>query len=135
MEEYPTHSLSVSLAPFIQYIEGPLLITCAHFDLAVVPLLAKECYNRSTLYPLIFYLFIWGLRVEYSDASRIAISNLIILCNSVILHQAIPQTIQDRWVNTREKFAEMFSLDICLATKSKQSNIGVVEGKESVPIK
>ncbi len=134
-ELFPEHSFSVCLAPLAKYIEGPLLIMSAHLDLLAIILLAKEAYAQKSLYCLIFYLFIWGLRVEYSDASRIAISNILVLINSLLFNNLMPQFVQKYWTEIRTAIIELFSLDKSEITDTNMHyEISPVEGKASSKI-
>lgn len=131
-ELFPDRQFSLCLAPLAKYIESPLLIMSAHLDLLALILLSKGAYAQKSFNSLIFYLFIWGLRVEYSEASRIAISNILALINSLLLNSIIPPAIQNSWIKVRDATRELFSLNnaVKLGT-SLYNDISPVEGKAS----
>ncbi|KAG7809249.1 hypothetical protein KL921_003246 [Ogataea angusta] len=110
IEAFPKHPLSLAITPLVTYIEYPLLLFAAHVDLAVIGLLCKEANNLGSLYVLIFYIFVWGLRVEYSDASRLAVSNLLRFLDKAFNEDVLPHAVHKTWVLARTKFTLMLSI-------------------------
>ncbi|KAH3667124.1 hypothetical protein OGAPHI_002773 [Ogataea philodendri] len=110
IEAFPKHPLSLAITPLVSYIEYPLLLFAAHVDLAVIGLLCKEAKNLGSLYVLIFYIFVWGLRVESSDASRLAVANLLKFLDKVFNEDVLPGSVYNLWVLARNKFTLILSI-------------------------
>lgn len=106
--DYP---FSKAFAPFVNYIEDPLMILSAHIDLAVIGLLFVESFQTHTFYPLVLYTFTWILRIQFSQTSRLAITNLLALLNYIILQPDIPDRIRNGWIRCRSKVVKMFLLN------------------------
>ncbi|ODV85462.1 hypothetical protein CANARDRAFT_7575 [[Candida] arabinofermentans NRRL YB-2248] len=109
-DAFPTHPLIIAITPLAAYIETPLLIVSAHVDLLVIVLLFRQSCESRSFYAWIFYLFVWGLRVEYSDASRLAVSNILKVLDVVIMNTIFPSSLGRCWASVRNTLITILSL-------------------------
>ncbi|GMF01433.1 unnamed protein product [Ambrosiozyma monospora] len=102
-EYIPQHPFSKAARPLLYYIEDPLLILSAHFDVAIIAQLLYEAKQSRSIFVLGFYVFIWELRVEHSDASRIARNKIFSILDSILINDHLPGRITNCWIYIKRK--------------------------------
>lgn len=108
-EAFPETQFSISLAPFVNYIKNPLLIFSAFIDIFVIGLLFYEAFQSNSYYALFLYVFIWCLRMDNSEASRIAIFNIIQVIDKLFKNNLIPTKIKQTWICFKIKVLRLLS--------------------------
>lgn len=108
-EAFPETQFSLSLAPFINYIKNPLLIFSALIDIFVIGLLLYEAFQNNSYYAFFLYVFIWCLRMDNSDASRIAIFNIIQLIDKLLKNKLVPFRVRHAWLCFKMKVLRLLS--------------------------
>lgn len=96
-EIYPEAPFSVALAPLICYIREPLLVSSGIVDIINIGILAFEAFHSKSVYSLFLYTFVWGLKIENSEASRIALYKFLNLFEILFINTYIPSQIQNKW--------------------------------------
>lgn len=109
-EAYPQAPFSVSLAPFISYIKNPCLVFSAFVDIFIIVLLLKESYSSNSYYVFFLYTFIWMLKMDNSEASRIAVYKIIKLLDSGFSHNFVPLKITQYWIYLKQRIFRLLSI-------------------------
>lgn len=124
-ETYPEAPFSLALAPLICYIRNPFLVFSGLIDIAIIGVLVKEAIENNTYYSLFLYTFIWGLKMENSDASRLALYKCMELIDAILINHYIPEKVQNIWRQIKTQFCQLLSI----STKSNSNTPEEVEIK------
>ena len=116
-EAYPKSTFSVAVAPFICYIKDPSLVFSAFIDILIIGILLKESYTNRSYYAFFLYTFIWGLKIENSEASRIAITKMVETINPVLMNPYVPQKIQQFWCDFNSSLGQLLSISTATAVE------------------
>lgn len=111
-EAYPQSPFSVSLAPFISYIKNPCLVFSAFIDIFIIGLLLDESYHNNSYYVFFLYTFIWGLKLDNSEASRIAVYKIIKVIDLGFNHTLVPDKITHYWVCFKQRIFRLLSISM-----------------------
>lgn len=96
-DTYPEAPLSVVLAPLIYYLREPMLVTAGIVDIFIIGILIKEGIRSKSVYSLFLYTFVWGLKIENSEASRIALNKFLNLAEKILFKIYVSSQIQYIW--------------------------------------
>lgn len=124
-EVFPTSSFSIAFSPFVEYIKSPALILSAFFDIFVMFILIKESYFKNSYYALVCYTFIWALKMENSDACRVALFQIMRLFNCLIKQKYVPSKVKQFWFSLELEFCQLLSI----SNEEVSQNSEIIEGK------
>lgn len=117
-DAYPNETFSVALAPFICYIKDPSLVFSAFNDVAVIGILLNESYYSNSYYAFFLYVFIWGLKVENSEASRIALYKIVQFFDTILTNSYVPLKLRLGWSHAKNQICQVLSYpDICKSSE------------------
>lgn len=111
-EAYPQSHFSVALAPFISYIKNPCLIFSAFVDIFIIGLLLNESYHNNSYYVFFLYTFVWGLKMDNSEASRIAVYKIMKVIDLGFNHKFVPYKITHYWVCFKQRIFRLLSISM-----------------------
>ncbi|KAG0689617.1 hypothetical protein C6P40_004776 [Pichia californica] len=109
-EAYPQTQFSISLAPFISFIKNPCLIFSAFIDIFIIGLLFHESFKKNSYYVFFLYSFIWCLKMDNSEASRIALFKILKVVDIIFRNQMVPKKINQSWLCFRMKILRLLSI-------------------------
>lgn len=126
-EAYPQAPFSEALAPLINFIKLPSLVFSAYVDIFIILLLLKEAYQNSSYYVFFLYTFIWGLKIDNSDASRIALFKIINIIDKGFNYKHVPKIVTFYWTVYK---AEIFKL-LSVTANEYEDDDDITETRES----
>ncbi|ODQ78894.1 hypothetical protein BABINDRAFT_162560 [Babjeviella inositovora NRRL Y-12698] len=102
--------LSAAIAPLLAYLEAPLLLGAAHTDIFIILILLKETVQNRSAFALFFYAFIWGLRLESSDASRSSLYSVLWAIDLFFNRRDVPVNVRESWVHVKTGITTLIPL-------------------------